>query len=108
MDKEYLDIYILAHGTEGELHCAGQSMGTHGEEYSFSDLESVTVSVINLYCCNGATINADGYSIASILANLTGAPVVAVANGKVNFSWYGCYPEAVRGGEWTTVKPDLR
>lgn len=83
-------------------------MSTSGKAYSFSDLESINVAVINLYCCNGATTNDRGESTASIMANLTGAPVIAVKDGKVNFSWFGCYPEAVKGGVWTTVQPDLR
>ena len=100
---EYSAIYILGHGTAGQLHCSGESIATNDEAYKFSDLKSVSAFNVHLYVCNGATLDVHGNSTAKIFAKITGAKVTAVQNGKMNFSWYGCYPKLAKGGVWTTV-----
>ena len=102
LDGAYSRIYIIAHGTEAALHCAGKSIGKD-RSYDFSILRPADVAIINLFCCNGATVNSEGVSTAIIFADLTGAMVGAVHNGKLNFSWYGCYPEPAEGGTWFVV-----
>ena len=105
LDGEYNKVYIVAHGNAGGLHCDDSSIGPEyaGYSYSFQSLNPINVTSIQLYCCDGASLNAQGDSVALILHGLTGAPVTAVQNGGVNFSWDNCYPEATDGGNWITV-----
>jgi RHS repeat-associated protein len=105
LNGDYQEIYILAHGWPGGLSCAGESIGTEGEAYSFSELNQAYTKHVYLYCCDGASLDSYGCSSAHHFANLTNAPVRAVFGGKMNFSWYGCFPKAVDGGIWVTVTP---
>lgn len=103
LDTRYDRIYIIAHGWVGGLSCNRESIGVTGEEYSFSQLQYVNVREIHLYVCNGATMDINGNSTAKSFAQITGAKVKAIANGKLSFSWYACYPYPRKGGEWVWV-----
>ena len=104
LNDTYDEIYIVGHGIEGELRFKGKkSIAVEGGNYSFSDLDPVSVKVIQLYCCHGATTDTRGGSIAEYLAAITGAEVCGVKNGKLNLTWYGGCPIVVEGGEWYTV-----
>ena len=105
LSGEYDTVYIIAHGDPDGLYCDGLGIGPEYKEYrySFADLNVINVSSIHLYACDGATLNSQGDSVAILLAALTGAPVVAVSNGGVNFSLNGGYPKADGRGQWTVV-----
>ena len=107
LDGTYDTIYIVGHGIKGELRFkGGNSIAAKDGTYSFSNLDAVNVSTIQLYCCNGATTDAYGGSTAEYLSALTGATVHAVKDGKLNFSWDDCYPELAEGGYWVAIKQD--
>ena len=110
LDESYDAIYILGHGQPGKFNAIGGSLRSCGSDYSYSDLANVDVAVIYLYMCNGATLT-DGYtSTADNFANLTGANVHAVSNGKLNFTWYNCFPYISPRywltGQWTATSLD--
>ena len=105
LNGEYDSIYILGHGIPGELRFKGSvAIANQGAAYSFSDLNKIPVKTLNLYCCNGATIDVYGGSIAEYMATITGGAVNAVKNGKLNFTWEYCLPVPASGGYWCTVK----
>lgn len=105
LNGSYDTIYIVGHGYEGELRFkGGHSIATQNGDYSYSDLNSVSVNNINLYVCNGATVYGEKGSIARHLSDLTGSPVRALKDGKLNFSWFGCIPYPKGGGRWVTVR----
>ena len=107
LDGSYDDIYILGHGQPGKFNAIGGSLRDSGSEYSYSNLNSVNVKDIYLYICNGDTWPEEGTSTAYSFANLTGASVHAVRDGKLSFTWYGCYPYMPREyrGVWTITSP---
>lgn len=88
MSGEYDYIIIAAHGAPGSLDCSGQRIRYQNGDYSFSDLQEVSVNrSVHLYSCNGGTIDGYGTSVAKQLTNLTNAPTTAVKDGKMNLSW---------------------
>ena len=110
LDGSYDTIYILGHGQSGRFNARGGSLRSSDSDYSYSDLASVDVAVIYLYICHGDTW-ADGYtSTAYNFANLTGAKVHAVQNGKLSFTWNNClpyiHPRYILTGHWTTTSLD--
>ena len=105
LSGHYDSIYIIGHGWSGALQCNGEDFGPLGSDYVYADLANVSVSTIFLYCCNGATEYSNTRSIAWNFQNITGARVYAVADGKLNFSWIGCYPQTAKGGHWVMLFP---
>ena len=104
LNGSYDTVYVVGHGYEGELRFkGGRSIAAQNGDYSFSDLDRVSVDSINLYACHGATIYGENGSIAMHLSSITGASVRAVKDGKLNFTWYGCFPIPAKGGYWVTV-----
>ena len=105
LDDSYDVIYIVGHGQAGELRFDGNvAIAEEGGEYAYSCLDPVNVNEIQLWVCNGATLKDGAKSIADHLGQITGATVYAVKDGKLGFSWYGCYPELANGGYWVKVK----
>lgn len=102
---DYDVIYILGHGQAGKFNARGGSLQASGSGYSYSRLREVSVDEMYLYICNGDTWNQGCTSTAYNFANLTGAKVHAVRNGKLNFTWYHCFPymPLKHYGEWTTT-----
>ena len=107
LDAKYEDIYIVGHGEIGSFNAIGGKLTKNGEEYNYSMLNRVSVSTIHLYICNGATLDAYGKSTAIYFSELTYANVVAIKNGKMNFTWWGCYPypDPDYDGTWTMISP---
>ena len=104
LDGNYDTIYIVGHSIAGELRFKGNlSIAAQGGTYSFSDLNSISVDSIYLYTCNGATIDGKKGSVAMHLAGITGANIHAIKDGKLNLTWYGCFPIPKKGGYWVTV-----
>ena len=104
LNGSYDTVYVVGHGYEGELRFkGGRSIAAQNGDYSFSDLDRVSVDSINLYACHGATIYGENGLIAMHLSSITGASVRAVKDGKLNFTWYGCFPIPAKGGYWVTV-----
>ena len=101
----YNTVYVVGHGWAGGLSCAGQSISYEGDEYRFEELQDISAALICLYVCNGATMNGSGRSAASLIAGLSGSPVLAVQNGKLNFTWDGGFTKLENGGNWVIVYP---
>lgn len=108
LDGDYDAIYILGHGQAGKFNAREGSLQSSGSAYSYSALDKVNVTEIYLYICNGDTPGEGGTSTAHNFANLTGAKVHAVRNGKLSFTWYNCFPYMPFEyyGEWTTSLPE--
>ena len=110
LDGTYVSVFIIGHGQAGKFNAIGGSLSAEGQEYNYSMLNSVRTGWIELYICNGATSGAGQYSIstAQSFANLTGAIVHAVKDGKLNFTWFGCYPkhDIQYEGEWSYSYPE--
>ena len=105
LDGAYDAMYIVGHGIKGELRFkGGKSIAAQDGTYCYSDLNPVEISTIHLYSCNGATTDEFGGSIAEYLFALTGASVRAIKDGKLNLTWYGCYPVPANGGYWVTIE----
>ena len=105
LSGSYDAIYILGHGEAGKFNARGGSLQDSGSQYSYSCLNKVNVAEMTLYMCNGDTWTQGHASTAYNFANLTGAKVHAVRNGKLNFTWYNCFPymSPKYYGKWTTT-----
>lgn len=103
-------ICIIGHGQEGKFNTVDGTLSAEGEQYNYSMLNPANVDAICLLVCNGATPGSGQYSIstAKSFANLNNADVLAMTDGKMNFTWYGCYPYANPDypGTWIGVYPD--
>ena len=101
----YDAIYILGHGQPGKFNARGGTLQDSGTQYSYSCLNKVDVAEMHLYICNGDTWPQGHASTVYNFAKLTGAKVHAVKNGKLNFTWYRCFPWRSPWcfGEWTTT-----
>ena len=95
----YDEIYIICHSEYGNLYFAGDDIYFEEAKHCYSDLQAVNVGTIYLYICNGAT-SEKGHSVSSVFGELTGAEVHAIKNGKIGFTWEGCYAGPTHGGEW--------
>ena len=106
----YEVICIIGHGQPGKFNAVGGTLSADGEKYNYSMLNPANVDAICLLVCNGATPGSGQYSIstAKSFANLNNADVLAMTDGKMNFTWYGCYPYANPDypGTWIGVYPD--
>ena len=103
LSGSFYSIYILSHGTPGAMACAGKDIGNSGCNYSFSDLNHVSACKVYLFCCNGATKNANNQSTADAFSKICGANVLAVSNGSLNYTRIKFEPYATEGGIWITV-----
>ena len=108
LDGEYEAIYVISHGYPGGLSCSGKSIsGSNTEAYNFWDLNSVSTPTMYLYCCNGATSPASGYSSAYYFAQLTGGNVWAVADCSLNFTIGTHVPYPANGGKWSVTRGNI-
>ena len=106
LEGHYDIIIILGHGIPGSLNGKGDDITAHSEENNISELKKVDTTLVWLYVCHGATFDQYGNSIALNFSRLTGAPVGAVYNGKLSFTWNECWPELREGGRWSITYPD--
>ena len=101
LEGEYDLVVILMHGYPGGLSCSGQTLSNYNDsEYTFFDLNHVTINTLNLYSCNGATMSEYYDSAARNFASLTGGNVWAVTNGSINYYPYDYIPYT-KDGKWT-------
>ena len=67
------------------ISCADKTISNSARgDYNFSDLNSVSVGIVYLFSCNGATISSNNDSVAGNLAYLTGGGVWAIIGGSIS------------------------